>query len=83
MSRQAEATKFAMEKEKGKYIWGCYLTGDSRERESDRYHIYVNENGDVVNYGCADPDTKKYGGVRVITTIDLKKANWTYAGKTN
>lgn len=83
MSRQAEATKFAMEKEKGKYIWGCYLTGDSRERESDRYHIYVNENGDVVDYGCADPDTKKYGGVRVITTIDLKKANWTYAGKTN
>lgn len=62
---------------------GTYLNGTTTSEGGKKYHCYITKNGEIKNSGCADPDTGKYGGIRVIIAIDLKKANWAYAGKTN
>lgn len=82
-NRIAEITDYAKEKAKANYVKGTYLTGTTTSEGDKKYHCYVTENGEIKKPGCADPDTGKYGGIRVIIAIDLKKANWTYAGKTN
>ena len=82
-SRIAEITDYAKQKAGSDYVKGTYLTGRTTSEGGKKYHCYITENGEIKNPGCADPDTGKYGGIRAIIAIDLKKANWTYAGKTN
>ena len=82
-SRITETTDYAKQKAGSDYVKGTYLTGTTTSEGGKKYHCYITENGEIKNPGCADPDTGKYGGIRVIIAIDLKKANWAYAGKTN